>query len=179
MAQAARQISDSNATIRVAATLAAAVALVALVGAKLPVDAASALASLAPIALMISAFMAGALAATRVAALRRRPVLGAAALTGLAPFAPILPAPEHWALFAAFGIFGLMIAGSLGAVIAAFSRERLASLGGATGLGLIGAIAVGAGLAAGPTMQLVLGLTGVVACLAIASVVATAPAAAR
>lgn len=179
MAQAAQTENAQRKTVRLAATMALSATLVLFVGGKTSFDSATALATLTPIALLALSYITGALAATSVTALSRRPILGAAALTGLAPFAPILPPAEDWALFAAFVIFGLLTASSLRAIVAAFARERLASLGGAFGLGLIVAIAAAAGLAAGPLMQMVLALSGITACLAVASVVATVPATIR
>lgn len=178
-AQTAQTANDQQRTVRIAATLAVSATLVLYAGGKTSLDSSLALAALAPIALSALTYLAGAFAATAVTGLSRRPILGAAALTGLGPFAPILPAPENWALFAAFLIFGLLTASSLRAAVAAFARERLASLGGALGLGLIAAIAAAAGLAESPLMQIVLALSGIVACLAVASVVATVPATAR
>lgn len=178
MAQRAEQ-TKHQATMRIAATLAASATLVVFVGGKMPVESATALAALTPIALSALLYMAGALAATSVTSLSRRPILGAAALTGLAPFAPLLPPPEGWALFAAFAIFGLLTASSLRVLVAAFGRERLGSLCGAGGLGLITALAATAGLTEGPLMQLILALTGITACLAFASVIATATVSAR
>jgi hypothetical protein len=175
MAQAAEK-TGQQATMRIAATLAAATTLVLFVGSKASLQPAAAL---TPIALSVLLFMAGALAATSVTSLSRRPVLGAAALTGLAPFAPLLPPSQDWALFAAFAIFGLLIAGSLRALVTAFARERLGSLCGALGLFLIGAIAASAGMTDGPLMQMILALTTIVACLAVSSVVATATVRAR
>jgi hypothetical protein len=173
MAQRAEQ-TKHQATMRIAATLAASTTLVLFLGSKAPLEPAAVLAALTPVALSALLYMAGALAATSVTSLSRRPILGAAALTGLAPFAPLLPPSEGWALYAAFAIFGLLTASSLRVLVAAFARERLGSLCGAFGLGLIAALAATAGLAAGPFMQLVLALTGITACLAVASVVATA-----
>ncbi len=178
MAQVAEQ-TKQQATMRTAATLAASTTLVLFVGGKAPLEPATALAALTPIALSAFLYISGALAATAVTSLSRRPILGAAALTGLAPFAPLLPPSEEWALYAAFLIFGLLTAGSLRVIVTAFARERLGSLCGAVGLCLIAALAATAGITDGPLMQLVLALAGIVACLAVASVVATAPAAAR
>jgi hypothetical protein len=178
MARVAEQ-TGQQATMRIAATLAASTTLVLFLGSKAPLEPATALATLTPIALSALLYMTGALAATTVTSLSRRPILGAAALTGLAPFAPLLPPSEEWALYAAFAIFGLLTASSLRVVVATFARERLGSLCGACGLGLIAAIAATAGIADGPLMQMVLALTGITACLAVASVVATAPAKAR
>lgn len=178
MARMAEQ-TGQQATMRIAATLAASTTLVLFIGGKAPLEPASALAALTPIALAALLYLAGALAATTVTSLSRRPILGAAALTGLAPFAPLLPPSEDWALFAAFAIFGLLTASSLRPVVATFARERLGSLCGACGLGLLAAIAASAGITDGPLMQMVLALTSITACLAVASVVATAAAKAR
>src|SRR5690349_13654588 len=112
MAQVTEQ-TKQQATIRTAATLAASTTLVLFVGGKAPLEPATALAALTPIALSAFLYISGALAATAVTSLSRRPILGAAALTGLAPFAPLLPPSEEWALYAAFLIFGLLTAGSL------------------------------------------------------------------
>ncbi|WP_336801319.1 hypothetical protein [Kaistia sp. MMO-174] len=174
MAQVA-ELTGQQATMRIAATLAASTTIVLFLGSKAPLEPAAALAALAPIALCALLYLAGALAAVSVMSLSRRPILGAAALTGIAPFGPLLPPSEDWALFAAFAILGLLTASSLRAVVAAFARERLGSLCGAFGLGLVVAIAAGAGLTEGPLMQMVLALTGIAACLAVASVVATSP----
>jgi hypothetical protein len=165
--------------MRTAAILAASTTLVLFLGGKAPLEPAAALAALTPIALSALLYLSGALAATTVTSLSRRPILGAAALTGLAPFAPLLPPSEDWALFAAFAIFGLLTAGSLRAVVAAFASERLGSVCGAVGLGLIAAIAAAAGITDGPLMQMILALTAIVACLAVASVATTAAAPAR
>jgi len=178
MAQVA-ELTGQQATMRIAATLAASTTLVLFVGSKIPLEPSTVLAALTPIALCALLYLAGALAATSVTSLSRRPILGAAALTGIAPFGPLLPPSEDWALFAAFAIFGLLTAGSLKVMVAAFARERLGSLCGACGLGLIAAIAATAGITDGPLMQMVLALTGITACLAVASVVATSPAKAR
>ncbi|WP_029077124.1 hypothetical protein [Kaistia adipata] len=178
MAQVAEQ-TRQQATVRTAATLAASATLVLFFGGKAPLEPAAALAALTPIALTAFVYMTGALAATAVTSLSRRPILGAAALTGLAPFAPLLPPSEEWALYAAFLIFGLLTAGSLRVIVAAFARERLGSLCGAIGLGLIAALAATAGITDGPLMQMVLALAGILACLAVASVVVAAAPAAR
>jgi hypothetical protein len=178
MAQVAAKM-DQEATMKIAATLAASTTLVLFLGSKAPLEPATALAALAPIALCALLYLAGALAATSVTSLSRRPILGVAALTGFAPFGPLLPPSEDWALFAAFLIFGLLTAGNLKAIVAAFARERLGSLCGACALGLIVAIAATAGMANGPLMQMILALTGITACLAVSSVVATSPAKVR
>lgn len=178
MAQVAVQ-TRQQATMRAAATLAASTTLVLFIGGKAPLEPAAALAALTPIALSALLYMTGALAATAVTSLSRRPILGAAALTGLAPFAPLLPPAEDWALYAAFVIFGLLTAGSLRVIVPAFARERLGSLCGAVGLGLIVALAAAAGLTDGPLMQMILALIGIVACLAVASVATAATARGR
>jgi hypothetical protein len=168
--------TGQQATMRIAASLAAATTLVVFVGGKTPLEPAMALASLTPVALSALLYLAGALAATSIPFLSRRPILGVAALTGLAPFAPLLPPSEDWAIFAAFAIFGLLTAGSLRSLVRSFARERLGSLCGAAGLGLAAAIAASVGLANGSLMQLVLALTAILACLAIASVAASSQA---
>ena len=179
MAQVMAKQTGHEATMQIAASLAASTTLVLFLGSKAPLEPATALAALTPIALCALLYIAGALASTSVTSLSRRPILGVAALAGFAPFGPLLPPSEDWALFAAFGIFGLLTAGNLKAIVAAFSRERLGSLCGASALGLIVAIAAATGMADGPLMQMVLGLTGITACLAVASVVATSPAKVR
>jgi len=171
--------TGQQATMQIAATLAASTTLVLFIGSKTPLEPAATLAALTPIALCALLYLCGALAATTVTTLSRRPILGVAALTGFAPLGPLLPPSEDWALYAAFVIFGLLTAGSLRAVVAAFGRERLGSLCGACGLALIAAIAATAGMADGPLMQMVLALTGITACLAVATVVATSPAKVR
>jgi hypothetical protein len=125
-----------------------------------------------PIALSALAFLAGSLTAASTRCLARRPVLGAVALVGLVP---VLPDPEQLALVGAFAVAGVLLAGLIGPIVAAFARERLAAISGSTCLGLIVYIAIRAGLAVGPTMQAVLAFCAITATLAMASAVVNAP----
>ncbi|WEK51217.1 MAG: hypothetical protein P0Y66_04125 [Candidatus Kaistia colombiensis] len=162
MSQAAQQK-----TIRIAMLAALGATVLAVAAQTFPRSVPStSFADLMPILLSALAFLAGALAAASTRGLARRPVFGAVALIGLVP---LLPDPERLALVGAFAVSGLLMAGWIGPIAAAFARERLAAISGSLGLGLIAYIAIRAGLAVGPAMQAVLALCAITAALAMTS----------
>lgn len=157
-------------TIRIAALAAFGATVLTFIAAHSAASASSAL--LIPIPFAALAFLVGTLAAASARCLARSPALGAVTLAALVP---LLPDPEQLALVGAFAVSGLLMAGWIGPIVAAFARERLAAISGALGLGLIAYIAIRAGLAVGPTMQAVLAFCAITAVLAMASAIVAAP----